>query len=89
MFVRNPKFSIKNNLWVTEQYKEIDDFCCRIRDGIVDLIESKNILNKQNVSQQNFQQWQRKKYVMKECTRQSYDITINRRSGNITCQYSI
>ena len=30
-FVRNPKFKLKNNFWVSEQYKEIDEFCFRIR----------------------------------------------------------
>ena len=29
-FVRNPKFGLKNNFWVPEQYKEIDEFCFRI-----------------------------------------------------------
>ena len=54
VFVRNPNFGIKNNFWVPEQYKEINEFCFRIRDDIVELFESKNIFNKQNLSKQEF-----------------------------------
>ena len=36
------------------QNKEIDEFCHKIRDGISDIIESKNILNKQNLSKLEF-----------------------------------
>ena len=53
-FVRNRKFRLKNNFWVSEQYKEIDEFCFRIRDNLAELIESKEALNKQNLSQQEF-----------------------------------
>jgi len=53
-FVRNPKFRLKNNFWVSEQYKEIDEFCFRIRDNLAELIESKEALSKQNLSQQEF-----------------------------------
>ena len=39
---------------VSEQHKEIDEFCFRICDNIVELIESNVMLNKQNLSQQKF-----------------------------------
>ena len=39
VFVRNPNFGIKVNFWVSEQYKEIDEFCFRIRGNITELIE--------------------------------------------------
>ena len=54
VFLTNKKIGIKNNFWVTEQYKEIDEFCQKIRDDISDIIESKNILNKQNLSKLEF-----------------------------------
>ena len=39
---------------MSEQYKQIDDFFYRIRENIVDLIESKNNLNKQNLTKHEF-----------------------------------
>ena len=48
-FVRNPKFGLKNNFWVSEQYKEIDEFCFRIRDNIAELMESKDVFNKKKI----------------------------------------
>ena len=40
VFVRNKKFGLKNNWWASAQYKEIDKFCFKIRDGIANIIES-------------------------------------------------
>ena len=54
VFVWNPNLGIKNNFWVPEQYKEINEFCFRIQDNIAELFESKNIFNKQNLSKQEF-----------------------------------
>jgi len=54
VFVRNRKFGLKNNWWASTQYKEIDEFCYKIRDGIANIIESKNILNVQNLSKLEF-----------------------------------
>ena len=45
VFVRNRKFGLKNNWWASTQYKEIDEFCYKIRDGIANIIDSNNILN--------------------------------------------
>ena len=39
-FVRNPRFGIKNNWKVSEQNKEIDELCFRIRDNTAEQIES-------------------------------------------------
>ena len=36
------------------QYKEIDEFCFKICDGISSIIESNNILNVQNMSKLEF-----------------------------------
>ena len=58
VFVRNRKFGLKNNWWASAQYKEIDEFCYKIRDGIANIIESKNILNVQNMSKLEFSAWQ-------------------------------
>ena len=43
-----------NNFWITEQYKEIDEFYYKIQDGILGLIESKPFLNEQNLSKLEF-----------------------------------
>ena len=40
-FVTNCKFGVTKKVWDTEQYKEIDEFCCKIRDGISEIIEQK------------------------------------------------
>ena len=53
VFVRN-KFGLKNNWWASAQYKEIDKFCFKIRDGIANIIDSNNILNVQNLSKLEF-----------------------------------
>jgi hypothetical protein len=58
VFERNRKFGLKNNWWASTQYKEIDEFCYRIRDGIANIIESKNILNVQNLSELEFSGFQ-------------------------------
>ena len=54
VFVKNPKFGIKNNFWVPEEYKKINEFCFRVRDNVAEFFESKNILKKQNLSKQEF-----------------------------------
>ena len=54
VFVRNRKFGLKNNWWASAQYKDIDEFCYKIRDGIANIIESNNILNVQNCRNLNF-----------------------------------
>ena len=41
-------------MWASAQYKEIDEFCFKIRDGIANIIESNNILNVQNMSKLEF-----------------------------------
>ena len=45
---------LKNNWWASAQYKEIDKFCFKIRDGIAIIIDSNNILNVQNLSKLEF-----------------------------------
>ena len=54
VFERNRKFGLKNNWWASTQYKEIDEFCYKTRDGIANIIDSKNILNVQNMSKLEF-----------------------------------
>ena len=39
VFERNKNFRIKSNLWVREQYNDIDDFCHKIRNVITNLFE--------------------------------------------------
>ena len=54
VFVRNKIFGIKNDWWTSEHYREVDEFCFKVRDGIANIIDSKNILNKQNLSKLEF-----------------------------------
>ena len=54
VFVRNNFFGIKSNWWASEHYREVDEFCFKVRDGIAGVIDSKNILNKQNLSKLEF-----------------------------------
>jgi len=54
VFIRNKKFGIKNNWWASEHYREINEFCFKIRDGIAGIINAGNILNKQNLSKLEF-----------------------------------
>ena len=68
IFVRNKNFHIKNkNFWADENFKEIDDFCFRIRDGITNIIENVNIDAAENMSKRNFphykMSWRRKMKV--------------------------
>ena len=99
VFVRNKTFGIKNNWWASEHYREVDEFCFKIRDGIAEVIDSNNILNSQNLSKLEFSALQflmehrknqeyvindsdknlgaaaaEKEDVIKECSRQLYDI---------------
>ena len=59
-FVRNPKFRLKNNFWVPEQYKEIDVFGWKICERINSVIESmkkekssQNLFNKEKTALRN------------------------------------
>ena len=54
VFVRKKTFGIKNNWWASEHYREVDEFCFKIRDGIAEVIDSNNILNTQNFLSLNF-----------------------------------
>ena len=55
VFVRNKNFHIKNkNFWADENFKEIDDFCFRLRDGITNIIENVNIDAAENMSKKEF-----------------------------------
>ena len=54
IFVRNKKLRIKSNFWPVDQYKEIDDFFCKIRDGIALLKEDVPKEMVQNLSNQEF-----------------------------------
>ena len=55
VFERNKNFHIKNNnFWVNEQYKEIDDFCFKIRDGITNILENIKKNLQKNCLKMNF-----------------------------------
>ena len=55
VFERNKNFHIKNkNFWPDENYKEINDFCFKIRDGITNIIETVNKEAPVNLSKKEF-----------------------------------
>ena len=41
VLVRNKIFGIKSNWWASQHYREIDEFCFKIRAGIAGVIDSK------------------------------------------------
>ena len=59
VFARNRKFGPKNSWRAMKQYKEIDDFCCKIRRGITVKIEGLPKENKQNLLKQEFSELQK------------------------------
>ena len=55
VFERNKNVHIKNkNFWADESFKEIDDFCYRLRDGITNIIENVQKESAENVSKNEF-----------------------------------
>ena len=85
-FVRNPKFGLKNNFCVSEQYKEIDEFCFRIRDNIADLIESNDVFNKQNLYKQEFllfMVYWRRKMINSSLTIQTKTLVLQPRKNRM------
>ena len=42
VFVRNKVFGIKSNWWASDHYREVDEFCFKIRDGIAEFIDSES-----------------------------------------------
>ena len=47
-------YFLKTNSGLQKIYTEIDEFCFKNRDGISEIRETKNILNKQNLSKVEF-----------------------------------
>ena len=52
--MRDKKFGLEKIFWASAQYKEIDEFYFQIHDGIANIIDSNNILIKQNLSKLEF-----------------------------------
>ena len=41
-------------MWADENFKEIDDFCFKLRDGITNIIENVNLESVENMSNNEF-----------------------------------
>jgi len=55
VFERNKNFHIKNKIfWADDNFKEIDDFCFKLRDGITNIIENVTKESAENMSKNEF-----------------------------------
>ena len=59
VFESNKSFHIKNkNFWVDESFKEIDDFCYKLRNGITNIIENVNKKSAEKLFKNEFSELQ-------------------------------
>ena len=58
-FIKNPNFKYKNNFLADKECKQVDIFCDRIRDGILNLIANVVKENRPNVSNQELPELQK------------------------------